>query len=576
MIRWKYLLPRLGILLILILLVNLLSSPLTRWLMVHSAQRITGAKVDIDSVELSLWNGNLNIKGLQVADPRYPMQNLIQADSAEFQIDSGQLLNRQWIIDKAKLNRVQFGTPRTESGRLTSGPPANQVKPAFIDNILSNRLKPLGQYWLNEISGQVPGLIEGQLETVQIAKKLRKRWPREFQRERHRAQQLKQRVTELALTIENGSGNPLREIEKFQKTISELRQVYDQVEQAKGNLHRLSDQFKQDKQDVIAAKQRDQTKIQSVATRVTINPQSISEILLEKQKLATVREAISWIRWFRDSIPNPEKDFQPNRSRGFDVQFRRHPNFIIRSIALHGEGSVAGQNIRFAGVAKNIASHPTLYELPASFELRGQGQTHILVSATVDRRGPQKVDVFEISCPRITLPATVLGQEDSLAIALQPSEMSFQIHATIVDDQINCQISADHSNVQMRVEQIHESIGDHRLVNSLNRQIGQIDRFDLSIEVDGALDNPDLQLSSDLGGRFAKALDHCLQSTVEQTAKTNLAKLDSILEQQLNELDRMFSVNADEIINMLVTEIPAVADLNELNRGNRLSWPKIR
>ena len=103
MIRWKYLLPRMAVLLFLVLLANVFTKPLVRWILVQSAQSVTGARVDIGEVEASFGEGRLRLVNIQVADPARPMTNIMQADEAVFQLDPGKLLNRQWVVENAAL-----------------------------------------------------------------------------------------------------------------------------------------------------------------------------------------------------------------------------------------------------------------------------------------------------------------------------------------------------------------------------------------------------------------------------------------------------------------------------------------
>ena len=87
MIRWNYIALRLGIALLLLMAILMGLNPLVSWVLVHFGQSITGAKVEIGLVRASLWHGQIELLDLEIADPRDPMRNLIQADRAVVRLD---------------------------------------------------------------------------------------------------------------------------------------------------------------------------------------------------------------------------------------------------------------------------------------------------------------------------------------------------------------------------------------------------------------------------------------------------------------------------------------------------------
>jgi uncharacterized protein (TIGR03545 family) len=82
LMRWKYVVPRLVILAILAATVRFGLDPLLHYLIVTSGESAVGAKVDLASVETSLLDGRLELRGLQVANPESPMHNLLEAEQA--------------------------------------------------------------------------------------------------------------------------------------------------------------------------------------------------------------------------------------------------------------------------------------------------------------------------------------------------------------------------------------------------------------------------------------------------------------------------------------------------------------
>ena len=102
-IRWKYLVPRLILLLACVASVRFGLDPLLHTLIVTSGESATGAKVELASVETSLWNGQVQLRDLQIANPQSPMSNLLDAEHTELQLDMNALFHKRVVIKNGEI-----------------------------------------------------------------------------------------------------------------------------------------------------------------------------------------------------------------------------------------------------------------------------------------------------------------------------------------------------------------------------------------------------------------------------------------------------------------------------------------
>ncbi len=576
MIRWKYVLPRIALLAMIVLLVNAMANPLTRLLLIQSAQSVTGARVNIARVDASLWGGQLSVTNLQCADPRDPMKNLIQIESGEFSLDPGRALHKQWVVENASLKLLQFGTPRTESGALTKVTGKVSTIGSALVRVVRDQARHQGQLWLHQLEGQLPTLVHDNLETVKLARELGIQWPAEFERQRSRAMALKQRSEAILNTVQKRTDNPLRDTEVYFEAINESRRIAEDVAIAQQELHQLTAQFQHDQEALVEAQQRDQTRISTIASDFSLNGESLNELLLGEEQANRVTEVVGWIKWFRDSIPNPEVDFQPPGARGYDVTFSRHPEFLFQNLELGGEGIVGGKTIKFFGTAVNLSTAPQLMSEPVSIELRGQGDAHVHVMATIDRRTIQSIDTIRINCPQIQVPGCSLGKADSLLVSMGPSNLSLLFDATVVDDQIKGQIQIRQSDVKMEVQQAASLAGGQALVQSLNSQIADLNGFSVTVDLSGTVEGPRMELQSDLGQQIADMMGSAFRENVAQATETKVAELQKILDQQLAGLNQIFNSNSNEILILLTNEVTAIASLEDMMDSSGIGLPKIR
>ena len=118
MIRWRYLLPRLVLLGIVLGLIGLGLDPLVRWALISTGQSMTGAKVEIGSLETAPMATVVTLGDLRVADPRDPMKNLFEIERLALDLDAAALLRRKFIVDTARIDGIRVGTSRETSGAL--------------------------------------------------------------------------------------------------------------------------------------------------------------------------------------------------------------------------------------------------------------------------------------------------------------------------------------------------------------------------------------------------------------------------------------------------------------------------
>ncbi len=116
--RWKAIVPLLLLVVALIAVWLLLLDLIVQKTIEFAGAQITGARVDIESVDVQLAAGRLVIEGLQAADPNAPMTNMVEADELIADIRIAPLLQKKVIIDTLAVRGVRFGTPRTTSGEL--------------------------------------------------------------------------------------------------------------------------------------------------------------------------------------------------------------------------------------------------------------------------------------------------------------------------------------------------------------------------------------------------------------------------------------------------------------------------
>ena len=567
MMRWAYIIPRLVILGLIVLVIWISADPLLQHAIVRSSQSVTGSKVEIGQVKSSLFEGKVYIKDLAVADPRDPMRNMIQADLAYLQLDPTRLLHKELVIEHGHSRRVLFGVPRTQTGKLPDREYLDQDIADWLPATTRDNLRSLSRSWLDNFEATISSQDEKNLEMLQVSSQLAQKWPEIFEQQRSRIHIVQQQLADLQRITASPLENPLRDIEEVTAAVAQVQALNDELQSARIEMNKLIKQAESDRLRLLNAKTRDEQNVREVVRFNQFDADTISKLLLSDQQSKYLLEVVHWIRWFRSSIPNPETDFYPQRARGTDIVFKgqtRRPEFLIKTLELDGEGKLGGQHLDFAGVAKNLTTQPSLHDKPATFELRGaQGDQHMIVNCTIDRRSRQWVDDMEIQCPNLDVPAQLLGFKDAMVAELSASKMMAKIKIKLTGDQISGHLDFVHSDCSMHFNEFHEVAGGREMAIRLNQDAGRINQFTTHAVVSGTIENPTIEFTSDLGSKISIAMNEIMRAQTEQEIVEYKNSLDKKLQTELDKLDQLFRLNFSELGAELKGKSIAVSNLLE-------------
>ena len=578
MIRWHYLVPRLVILALLMVLVWISADPLLKYAIVKSTESVTGAKVDVGQVKTSLFEGKIYISDLAITDPRDPMRNLLQADVAYLKMDPRRLLHKELIVEHGHSKQVMFGSPRTISGEL-KGRQYNTPMQPELQNVFVRNAAPINsKLWLDQY--QTPSLLsaERDLEIIKVAASVKQKWRPIFEAQLHKITLARAQLETLPRIDDGQIVNPLRDLEMNQQQRNKIQQLREDIAEARTELGQLKTAAEADRQLIAQAGERDGQMVGSMIQATMTDPNSLTQILLQNQQQEYASEVISWVQWFRNSLPNPEADFLDGEGRGTNIAFTgqtARPRFLVKTLDLSGQGSLAGQHHTFAGVLTNMTNEPMLHNEPTKFNLRAQRNHHLIVDCTLDRREPVWKDRMIVKCPELDAPSQMLGNSESLEIELADSRIQVDLDINMLGDQLGGTLHFSHSKCAMLVNQLHQIAGGDEVKLRLNQELLRINQFRTTATLGGTLDAPIVQFESDLGPKLAKAMDQIHRVQSEQQTAELRRRLKTRFDTELQQVDAMLSENFSQLAKLLDGEETRVAELLE-NLPQTERWEKIR
>jgi uncharacterized protein (TIGR03545 family) len=590
MIRVKFLVPRVLVLVGALVVVRITGNHLAQSFIARSLERVTGAEVNVGPVRASLTEGRIEIKDIQLADPGDPWRNILQAEYATLTLDCERLLYGQVVVEDGQLYDVQFRTPRLRDGSLGRQPSSSNR------NLLvaGQHAEPVALNWgavPNDRSLLTPidlaALSSGELATKQLAREVTEKWNRWMALPRRRAELIGQRIAALRDSMEGASQNPLRQRAWREGVLSELTAVREEIDTVQRDLDQAHRQMELDCQRLRQAADADIQRAISREPPDATMARQLDQYLLEQDFTERFSEILNWVRDLRDRFPNPPQDFAAGGGRGTTVPLLNQPHWIVKHADVFGRTRLAGHAFEYRGTASNLTDRPAQLAEPFRLELHALGPTNLHVTAELDRRGAQRLDTISIVCPRMLANQHHWGGPQLLLRQGEAGYLAWQADLTIVDDVVQGRVRVRRFGLDLELDRVqfanHEplvrqladsGIGPARMVDlrgqpapaplreigaAIDSRIGLVDEYCVEADLRGPWDSIVVSAKSDLGQQVAQAIDRAVNETCSAWTAAQVAELQRIRDEELAELQQSFATFVADIDQRL-------ADVERISR----------
>jgi uncharacterized protein (TIGR03545 family) len=543
MIRWGYLIPRLFLAATLVAFLTFGLAPLVRWAAITYGSRALGARIEINSLELSLARVNAKLSGVQVANPNSPTKNLFRAAHVQLDLDRDALLQHRLVVREGRISGLRLDDPRDTSGALDL-PDAAEPASDFDEAAFCRQ-------WLLPIAGRLREDLESELVTPGLCRELGERWPTEYRRFESEIDTLKgrcERLKESVLEIREAKSIP--DPQRIEYVAGEIESIRGQLERLPGDVRRLRDQVKQDAVSVKEGRDHDVAVLRNKLNIKSLSGDSLSKYLLSGEQAARLQELLTWVEWTRSCIPQRRKLAQPQRFRGRIVRFgdmRPAPDVVFEHLALDGEFRHHGQMVPFTGTLSGLTNRPALYGQPVLVDIETGPDAPFRVHAILDRTGRSSHDHLVIELPNVKLPARQLGDPQQFALALSPGRAAVKLEIDLRDDDLAGQLTFVQRSVQLETT-LANAYGGETLKARLNQALAQVSQLNVTVDLSGTLRRPRTRLHSDLGPQLADGLTTAARQELQARVEQLTGLVDREARKHLGELESLISSKTDELL----------------------------
>lgn len=553
MIRWSYVIPRLGAVIAILVSMAVLAPRIAKWTTVRVAQAAIGAKVDLGDFRLSLVSGRLDIVDAEFADPRKPLQNLVEFDRAVLKVDTTALTHKRLIIESGVIEGIRFGGSRSSSGAL----------PDLPEKVVDKQNRERAKKWLEQLAVLLGDQVVDELESVRTTRDLARQWPREYQAWEQRSEVFGQRIEKLKQLIHLTRNNPLRHLVELQQIAVETGNMAKEIELAKRDISKLNSRLRSDKLRVTDAVRRDRAQVDQALQLASLDARAISHHFLGDEYAHYVMEAVRWAAWSKtyiDMIGNPP---EPTRRRGQNILFQglqTQPKFVVKRLGLTGISQIQGAPLQFTGTLTDLTSSPQHHDRPTILKMNIDEQNHPTeLQFICDRRTDNPIQELTVSS---TMPqqGRSLGDRDSLALRYSAGASETWLQVRFENGEMDGKWTIKQEKIQLQ-PLVAEKLGGERLAGPLTEGLSEINQLYVSIAFSGPISKPKIDFQSDLGQQLAVGLNRAVQNELSRQRERLLQKARSVVADELSQLEEMVNRRQHQLLERYTAQTSLLRDL---------------
>ena len=573
MIRWKYVVPRLSILLAVVAALTWGLDPLIRWALVAGGRAATGADVQVSDIDASLWKLDLDVHDFRLTPPGENSSNLVSCEQMHLDVELGALLKKKLVVRDGAMHGLHIG-PTLSLTRAS----ATDDRATANDSQLATRLAEFGSAWSNQLLTTTQKDLERELESIRLARELQVRWPEEYQGLQQRIDQLQARYAIARQLLEGFDRNdPVAAVQRAQQALAEVEQIRLQIEQLQLDVVHLQTKAGLDIEAIGQAKGHDLRKIREKFEVNPIASEDLSCYLLGPELSAHLNSLIGWIQWSRHYLPSKAEPVEPARGRGLTFRFPaagQLPDLLIRQLHIAGNLELGERLIPFSGTVTGATNQPSLYGAPLEITVTATGELPLTFHAVLNHAHDPPTDHIELVYPEIPQPEIQLGRKDKLAVTLPAGAAHLSATMSLIGDQLSGQLELTRSGADL-VAAVGQQLGGQRIERRFQQALNNIARVDATLVLDGTLQRPRALLRSSMTKDLTAAMNEAVRQELAARRDEVLASLERRIDDEISSIDDWIVQQQAVLTNQLQLESGQLDQLSQQLLGQGGSGPDL-
>lgn len=551
--RWSYIAPRLFLIGLVWAFFFFAFDPLLKWGMIKGLEKGAKARAEIASVKTTVLPPTLAVRGLAVGDAASEFTNLCEFSSLEFRLEGRPLLEKKFVIDRAALSGLKFGTPRKTSARLPLAKPeppsrfAQEVQDASKNFALDRAAD------IKADTAQAYTVEPGELESVKLAKELERKYEEDYKKLFEQADYARYQARMDAVKADyekaRGEGNIAKQAKEYAAAAKELKKLAADFKKDKEEVELALAEAKTSMKALEEARRRDTAAVMAKMKLPSLDRASLAKLLAGPAIASKTEKAMKWLAMARKYMPQSAnaKALAREAGRGRVVEFPKEkswPSFLIRELELSGELDL-GEPLEYTGRVEGITTQPKVYGKPLVADIKGaKGARALQANALVDATGDNLEARALLNYTGMTVKDMRLGSETSFLVDIKGTG-SFDGKAAVKGGNLSGKAVFTVGNASFSPKA--DSVKTPQLREALLGSFSSLNSASLWADMGGTLKEPKFSVDTDLTGALSAGFSKALGAGLKKARDEAAQKVNAALEPYKGKLDKLTSSNEARI-----------------------------
>ncbi len=350
----------------------------------HGSQAL-GAKVDVESVRLTLDPLGFRIGRMQFTNPDAPMTNAVEVKGAAFEVAFWHLFMGQVIVNELSVDTLQFNTPRKTSGVIVKkvAPPK---EPGVMDEVIATAIEELPS--ASEILAKETLLTDVKNEELEKLYEQKNKELDALRANLASSAQLKAYQDEIQKLT---SGN-LKSLDDFRQRRARLNDIQDELKKERAKIGELKDaygaSYKELNSKLKEVKDAPSQDLRNLKNKYSLDADgaaNISQLLFGGDTGEWTKQALYWYEKAQPYLVSDDEDKpvepKPQRAKGRYIHFggvQTLPDFLLREARIDVLLEAGHLDAKLTNVTHQpeILRKPTLLAVSGT-QLKGYDSIHL-------------------------------------------------------------------------------------------------------------------------------------------------------------------------------------------------------
>ncbi|MFO7891567.1 MAG: TIGR03545 family protein [bacterium] len=527
-------------------------------------QFVTGAKAEIDNLDLNIFSFGIAWDRLQIADPKKPFQNLIESGRTAFSMNLPALLRKKYVINEITVLNAQSGTSRETDGSLPklskkiekrSPSKWDQFKGKITSNLEEAELFGLSFKDIPRSLNTDSLIAKADLQIIDNYEIVSSdigsttdKWEKYYSEfdVQEKLDSINFQIKSIDPDNINTIDKALKEIEKvrsIQKTMDSYRkEISKKREEAEADYQRLSG-FKEQYKRWLS---EDYENILEKAQLPGFSLKNASKIIFGKSVISKLDRYIEYTEIITriTGKAGGKKKKKPPRQEGQNIRFPEKqiwPTFLAKKIEVStGEERIEEQKVPYLqGKVTGLTTQPRVYGKPTVFDLKGKygGNREILFNAVLDHTKKNYRDNYSLGFRNISLKGIELEKNKYIPENIKNGFADIDIDIQNTEEKMKIVFFLQGRELEYDFK---ESSDTDQITSTIRDIFRGLDRLNLKSTVVIKDQTYDFEISSNFDKKFSQSISTASSKKLTEIKNNIKSALQKKADKRITELDENY------------------------------------